>query len=232
MPQFHSTGLRHFLFYYGVNMPKVECTCLTCVKVFSKWPSDIKNKGGKYCSCECYYKSKIDKKRNVKVRELIINSDHALVPLTQNKFSMIDLCDFERVSQYNWCAIWRPDINTYCAQSRINGKNISLHRFILNLKDIKIKVDHIDHDELNNLRKNIRICTNQQNSMNQKPQRNCSSRFKGVSLYKSIHKWRAYIKFNGKQIHLGFYDDEINAARAYNEKAQYLFDEFAHLNHI
>ena len=41
-----------------------------------------------------------------------------------------------------------------------------------------------------------------------------TSGIQGVSLHKPTNKWRAYIKINGKQIHLGLFDDIEDAANA------------------
>jgi hypothetical protein len=51
-----------------------------------------------------------------------------------------------------------------------------------------------------------------------------------VSWEKRVEKWRATITFNRKQIHLGAFDDESEAARAYDRKALELFGAFAKTN--
>jgi len=57
-----------------------------------------------------------------------------------------------------------------------------------------------------------------------------SSRFKGVGYSKEHRKWRARIWFESQRIWLGYFADEIEAARAYDRKAVELFGEFARLN--
>ena len=48
------------------------------------------------------------------------------------------------------------------------------------------------------------------------------SRFIGVSIRNDTNKFRAYIKYNGKRIDCGTFTDEIDAAKAYNLKAEEL----------
>lgn len=48
------------------------------------------------------------------------------------------------------------------------------------------------------------------------------SRFTGVTIRNDNGKFRAYIKHNGKVIHCGTFKDELDAAKAYNLKAEEL----------
>jgi len=68
--------------------------------------------------------------------------------------------------------------------------------------------------------------------MNRNKRPNTSSRFKGVSFYKRYKKWKARVKIDETEIWLGYFNDEINAAKAYNEAAKKYFGEFAQLNNI
>ena len=42
-------------------------------------------------------------------------------------------------------------------------------------------------------------------------------RYRGVSTHKQSGKWVAQIKSGGKQVYLGFYADQVDAARAYDQ---------------
>ena len=67
-------------------------------------------------------------------------------------------------------------------------------------------------------------------SQNRRPIRDGTSKYKGISWHKLSNKWQAYIRINRKKIHLGVFDNEITAAKAYDKQAKRLFGEFAYLN--
>lgn len=79
---------------------------------------------------------------------------------------------------------------------------------------------------------NCRWVTRSQNNMNTRSRENSSSKYKGVCWAKSKSKWNSAIFTNGKRKHLGYFDDEIEAAKTYNKAARKLFGEYAHLNNI
>ena len=107
-----------------------------------------------------------------------------------------------------------------------------MHRVIVGARHGQ-DVDHKNNEAtLDNQRHNWRICTNSQNQMNAKKQIGCSSQYKGVCWNRQCGKWQARIKLNGKEIWLGYFDDEIEAARVYNEAAIEHFGEFARLNDV
>jgi len=104
-----------------------------------------------------------------------------------------------------------------------------MHRQIARTPD-HLVCDHVNHDGLNNRKKNLRNCTLTQNNANSRPSKNSSSKYKGVSWNKSRRKWAAFIKKNGAQLHLGYFYDETSAAHAYDRAARKYHAEFANLN--
>jgi hypothetical protein len=90
-----------------------------------------------------------------------------------------------------------------------------MHRFILGVTDPAQQVDHLDGDELNNQRTNMRVVNQSLNQRNRRAHR--SGRLVGVSLDKHVHKrpWVAHIQLNGHYKHLGMFATEREAHEQY-----------------
>ena len=105
-----------------------------------------------------------------------------------------------------------------------------MHQMILEVPKGMV-VDHINNDTMDNRNANLRPATRAQNSRNRKKiSRQCSSKYKGVWWHKSSLKWGATVVFEKKKIHLGIFNNEIDAAKAYDEAAKKYHGEFACLN--
>ena len=155
------------------------------------------------------------------------------IPLTQGKYAIVDPEDFERLNKYKWHVV--RGAKTYYASrnSRIGNKRIAIkmHREILN-PPAPLVVDHINHKGYDNRRANLRPATRAQNAVNKSIQTTSSgsSKYRGVSWHKNRQKWQAYIGVNYKQIIIGYYDNEIKAAKAYDKEAKKHHGEFGVLN--
>ncbi len=154
-----------------------------------------------------------------------------LLPLTQGKFAIVDAADFDRLNKYKWHII-KTSRAIYASRS-INRKSfrkaIRMHRAITNAPK-GLVVDHINHNGLDNRKSKLRLCTPKQNARNMRPRKGCSSKYKGVSYHKVKKLFQAYIRHNSKIIHLGYFKNEIDAAKAYDKAAKKFFGEFAYLN--
>lgn len=99
--------------------------------------------------------------------------------------------------------------------------------------DCKIKIDHADGNPLNNSISNLRIATTSENGANKsKCKMKTSSKYKGVHYNIRMNKWVARIQKNKITTCIGVFNNEVEAALAYNNKALTLFGDFARLNEI
>jgi hypothetical protein len=150
-----------------------------------------------------------------------------LIPLTRGLFAIVDAEDYPRLSQFTWFA--EGTNSNYYAVRKENGKSIKMHRQILNAPD-HLVVDHINHNSLNNRKINLRLATFTQNCQNQRRLSHRTSRYKGVHWHKRLKKWAAQITANKKTHHLGYFTNEIDAAKAYDKAAKKYHGDFAALN--
>jgi hypothetical protein len=104
-----------------------------------------------------------------------------------------------------------------------------MHRIIAGAPKGKI-VDHINGDTLFNVCWNLRVGTQRENLGNMRLNRRSTSGYKGVSYMKQHKTYRAYIRIDDKQRHIGCYKTADEAATAYNEKALEVFGKYARLN--
>lgn len=157
-----------------------------------------------------------------------------LIPLTQGLFAKIDDEDFERVSQYNWCAAKLQNYNKYYATNKRKDNHTKyMSRFILGVLDKNILVDHINRDTLDNRKANLRTCTYSQNNSNRTSK--AQGLRKGISFHTKKNGDKVYqvTIYAGKirRYKGGFLNIE-SAALAYNELAKIHHGEFAQLNTI
>lgn len=156
-----------------------------------------------------------------------------LISLTQGYFAIVDTED------YNWLINWkwhiatrtrkgRKEIVGACHTDSKSKKIILMHRKIMSPPD-NMQIDHIDHNVLDNRRINLRICTNSENSQNRFTKTH-TSKYKGVHYRKTNQKYCAQIQRHQRQLYIGCFEIELEAAKAYDKKAVELYGEFALTN--
>jgi len=146
-----------------------------------------------------------------------------MIPLAEGGYAYVDAADYEWLNQWTW------HLEDGYAVRYDKGKRILMHRQIMQpLKGMV--VDHSDGNRANNCRANLRVCTRWENNCNTRKRSGTYSGFKGVFYNKHRRKWFAMCEYKGERIWRGYFDDEFDAARAYDRIAVELFGEFARLN--
>lgn len=159
------------------------------------------------------------------------------IPLSGGHAALVDDADFDRLSDMG---TWRSESDGrthYALHSyRVNGasRRVRMHRLILGLGKKFPLVDHINGNELDNRRSNLRISDNHGNARNRRIGITNTTGFKGVQPNRYCkatgRPWLAVVKANGKAHWMGPFDTREEAALAYDTKARELHGEFAHLN--
>mgnify|MGYP003654379460 CR=1 FL=1 len=105
------------------------------------------------------------------------------------------------------------------------NKQLKAHRVIFALHHgyFPALIDHIDRNKLNNRIENLRASNHKMNALNSNLRKDSSSLFTGVSYKKDKKRWKAYIKEDYVQKHIGYFDtkEEAAVARAEYMKGKY-----------
>ena len=155
-------------------------------------------------------------------------TDTKQIPLGNGAFALVDTADFEWLMESKWFLSERG----YALRRRPNRKSgEGMHRVLLDPPKGMIS-DHINGNRLDNRRCNLRLATPLQNSQNRGRNKVSTSLYKGVCWKVENNKWQARIRVNGKQSHIGLYETEADAARAYNAAAILNHGDYSRLNVI
>ncbi|MFA5293027.1 MAG: AP2/ERF family transcription factor [Phycisphaerae bacterium] len=164
----------------------------------------------------------------LRCKEICCNCKLRAIKLTLGKYAIVSLEDYEKLNRHKWRALRSPKC-FYAVRSE-KGKTIYMHNEVLAPAPGMV-IDHIDHNGLNNSRQNLQLATRSQNACNRrKRDSKCTSKYKGVWFNKREGKWMSAIKVDGKRIYLGYFDNEFDAARAYDIAAKKYHGKFAVLN--
>lgn len=162
------------------------------------------------------------------------------IQLKHGRVAIIDDADAHLAARYRWCLIIPgkradgSDREYACTRfKREDGTKamIYLHRAVLGEPPPGMVCDHINGNGLDNRRENLRFVSKSLNGINaRKFGGKVTSKYKGVSLDKLGKKWDCRITINRKQVYLGVYATEEDAARRYDEEAVKHYGEHAVTN--
>jgi hypothetical protein len=146
------------------------------------------------------------------------------IPLRNRKkeivaYALVDDEDFDALNAHRWHrsgygyanrSVWVPETGKI--------KHLAMHRVLLGLDHGDPREgDHENRDRLDNRRSNLRILLPGQNPQNMSGHTRTAakgSQHRGVCWHKAKKKWMAYSRADGKIKFLGYFDDELVAARA------------------
>lgn len=157
----------------------------------------------------------------------------------QNGEKYIALVDndlWHELTIYKWC--YHTD--GYSQNDRFGSMHRHVYTKYYKITNKKNKIDHINGNPLDNRIINLREATPGENCQNKSVSENAASKYLGVTLRKHFVKktnsvkikYIARIRYNNKLIYLGCFNLEIEAAKAYNEKATELYKTNMRLNVI
>lgn len=135
---------------------------------------------------------------------------------------------------------WKPNDKDYLAHwfavydddGKRHSGYLYFHKFVLGLNDSPNKVDHIDRDNHNNRKKNLRECTHQENIYNSSISKNNTSGIIGVNRTTN-GKWMASLMKNGQHIYNKTSVTKIEAIRnRLLAEIKYFGKEFSPQRHL
>ena len=158
------------------------------------------------------------------------------IKLSQGFETLVDDEDYKYLKKMKWYVLIQPNGRKYAIANGwdfIKHKRFSIRMHRVITKATKGKdVDHLNSNGLDNRKCNLRLCSRSENLGRKRVFIKKTSKFRGISYDKNRDKWKARIRFNKKQVFIGRFSSENEAAEAYNYKSASLSKEYAILNEV
>jgi len=173
------------------------------------------------------YKENRMKKTNTTTRREEYINEYYIAPgvlkcLKTGKLIRFDPSQEAKVLKYRWAVLEKNSGNHSLEYAYARGLtrgeapdfNLALHRYLTDAPKGKV-VDHINHNTLDNRSENLRVCTQAENLLNRKKNKNNTCGIKGVSVNGTNNTNPFRAQFKGKYI--GSYKTIEEAAAGYND---------------
>lgn len=140
----------------------------------------------------------------------------AIIKTSNGTEIFVDAEDYPVLSRWTWGT--DKISHSIYAYTNIRSQKVTMHQLLTGPIGIKMVIDHIDGNGLNNTKENLRVCkasTNVQNRHNGRMGR--SSRFRGVHKPTKRNGWRAMVGKDMRVHSIGTFLTEMEAAIAYDK---------------
>lgn len=185
-----------------------------------------------YASGSLYGTKSKNQKARKSENKMVVRDGYVEIELTQGYSAKVSEIDAKELLSKKWFAVRKSNgVYAFSSETNSDGKrlNISMHRFIMK-PDGGAFVDHENGDGLDNRRDNLRLVSHAQNQRNRKNGKNNKSGYKGVSLDKRSGKYRASITVDRRPIHIGLFENALDAAKAYDKASAKYHGEYGRKN--
>ncbi len=182
--------------------------------------------------CQRKLDKTIRRAEDLKIYPRIVNGkkvDCRRIALTKNQFAWVNINRHEELMEHNWLAWWNPKTQSFYAKraQKLKGRIlvIMMHQVIVPV-DMRMDVDHISADTLDNTEENLRPATRAQNIQNSGKRKNNKVGLKWVCLHRGTGKYLAQLRANGVRYYLGLHDTAELDHEVAKKKAIELHGEF------
>lgn len=188
---------------------------------------NLKNNSTKSCGC---LRKESSRKTHKKHNTYNLTGEYGIGYTLNNEKFYFDLEDYDKIKDYCW---FKDKDGYIIANNTTTHTMVRLHRIVTDCPNY-LMPDHINgrQSRNDNRKSNLRICTNQENSMNSGISKKNTSGITGVSWDKTKNRWAAYICYNSNKIHLGRYNVFEDAVKARLKAEKKYFGEFAPQRHL
>ncbi|RAN77993.1 hypothetical protein B5P43_18350 [Bacillus sp. SRB_336] len=206
---------------------KVNISCKQCSKEFRC--GENQSRVRKFCSLACRNDSYVGGRCN---RPVKYRDDYAVITTAKGVEVLISVEDVD-IAVYSWAD--DSSRRHGAPHARVKRQTKTIHRFIYErMMGLPVPrgtyIDHINRNQLDNRRKNLRPATPRQNVTNSPAKPRGTSPYKGVYRLRGERNWIASMVYKGKRLWLGTFEEERDAAYIYDQFALALDGEYACFN--